>query len=37
MLVPGLDEAVSVKLKYVPSRDFLLAISTEGSVNVPED
>jgi len=37
MLVPKLDEAVSVKLMYLPSEDFYHALSTEGPLNTPED
>jgi hypothetical protein len=37
MLVPALDEAVSVKIMYFPSRDFFRALSTDGPLNTPED
>jgi hypothetical protein len=37
MLVPSLDEAVSFKLMYFPSRDFRRAVSAGGRLNMPED
>jgi hypothetical protein len=37
MLVPSLDDAVSVRLMYFPSRDFFHAIPSEGALNIPED
>ncbi len=37
MLSPSLDEAISVKLMYFPSKDFFHALSTDGPLNTPED
>jgi len=37
MLVPGLDEAVSIKLMYFPSPDFRRVVSAGGRLNMPED
>jgi len=37
MLVPKLDEAVSVRFMYLPSSDFYRALATDGPLNTPED
>jgi hypothetical protein len=37
MLLPKLDEAVSVKIMYFPSSDFFHSLSTDGPLNTPED
>ncbi len=37
MLVPRLDEAVSFKLMYLPSRDFRRSVEAGGRLNMPED
>lgn len=37
MLAPALDEAVSIKLMYFPSKDFIRAIPKKGAYNMPED